>query len=166
MKLIPASIARCTMRTQSSWSGLPTAPNIMAPRQSGLTLMPVAPRVRKSMLLIEAGYRRYPASPSSEIVCDRAPECPGREVRRFARTSGSVDIGYAGDVIHVRQILDIGRIGEPVAGSIRQLRVEDRTSRRAIHQLFEFGQVVAGLVVDVSAPRQQAVARQPQRFEI
>jgi hypothetical protein len=29
--------------------GLPQAPNIMAPRQSGLTLIPVRPRVRYSM---------------------------------------------------------------------------------------------------------------------
>ena len=29
------------IRTESSWSGLPQAPNIIAPRQSGLTLTPV-----------------------------------------------------------------------------------------------------------------------------
>ncbi len=34
------------MRAQSSWSGLPIAPNIMAPRQYVLTSMPVPPRVR------------------------------------------------------------------------------------------------------------------------
>ena len=31
---------------ESSWSGLPMAPNIIAPRQYGLTLMPVRPSVR------------------------------------------------------------------------------------------------------------------------
>src|SRR5687768_15319563 len=46
MKLMPSSSALWMMRTQSSWSGLPMPPNIIAPRQSGLTLMPVAPRVR------------------------------------------------------------------------------------------------------------------------
>jgi len=34
------------MATHSSWSGLPKAPNIMAPRQSVLTLTPVRPSVR------------------------------------------------------------------------------------------------------------------------
>src|SRR5271154_4373518 len=49
MKLIPASRAACTMRTQSSWSGFPHAPNIIAPRHSGDTRMPVGPRVRRSI---------------------------------------------------------------------------------------------------------------------
>src|SRR5215207_4384896 len=48
-KLIPASNARCAMRTQSSWPGLPHLPNIMAPRQYSLTRTPVLPRVRISM---------------------------------------------------------------------------------------------------------------------
>src|SRR5919206_471761 len=42
------------MRMESSWSSLPQAPNIMAPRQSGLTFTPVLPRVRYSMR--ERGY--------------------------------------------------------------------------------------------------------------
>ena len=46
MKLIPASTARWMMRIESSWSGLPHAPNIIVPRQSWLTCMPVVPRVR------------------------------------------------------------------------------------------------------------------------
>ncbi len=46
MKLIPASNARWMMRTESSWSGLPHSPNIMAPRHSGLTLTPVRPSAR------------------------------------------------------------------------------------------------------------------------
>src|SRR5918998_5016476 len=33
-----------------SWSGSPQAPNIMAPRQSGLTCIPVRPRLRYSMV--------------------------------------------------------------------------------------------------------------------
>src|SRR5919206_680416 len=49
MKLIPASSARWMMRIDSSWSGLPQAPNIIAPRQSGLTLTPVLPRMRCSI---------------------------------------------------------------------------------------------------------------------
>src|SRR5215208_2835041 len=49
MKLIPASSAAWMMRTESSWSLLPQSPNIIAPRQSGLTLTPVEPRLRSCM---------------------------------------------------------------------------------------------------------------------
>src|SRR5947207_10326027 len=49
MKLIPASSARWMMRIESLWSVLPQAPNIIAPRQSGLTCTPVRPRARISM---------------------------------------------------------------------------------------------------------------------
>src|SRR3954449_8666851 len=37
------------MRTDSSWSLLPQSPNIIAPKQSGLTLTPVLPRLRSCM---------------------------------------------------------------------------------------------------------------------
>ena len=44
---VDAGVERLWMiRTDSSWSGLPQAPNIMAPRQSGLTLTPVRPSGR------------------------------------------------------------------------------------------------------------------------
>src|SRR3954447_9429771 len=48
MKLIPASSAAWMIRMLSSWSGLPHAPNIIAPRQSGETLTPVRPSGRCS----------------------------------------------------------------------------------------------------------------------
>ncbi len=48
-KLIPASSARCMIRIDSSWSVLPQAPNIIAPRQSGLTSTPVRPSRRYSI---------------------------------------------------------------------------------------------------------------------
>ena len=48
MKLIPASSAAWMIRIESSWSGLPQAPNIIAPRQSGLTSTPVRPSCRCS----------------------------------------------------------------------------------------------------------------------
>src|SRR3954447_4090658 len=44
MKLTPASSAAWMMRIDSSWSGLPQEPNIMAPRHSSLTETPVRPR--------------------------------------------------------------------------------------------------------------------------
>src|SRR4051794_21841427 len=37
------------IRTESSWSLLPQSPNIIAPRQRGLTLTPVVPRLRSCM---------------------------------------------------------------------------------------------------------------------
>lgn len=51
-KLMPASSALWMIRTDSSWSGFPMAPNIIAPRQYGLTLMPVRPSVRYFMKLL------------------------------------------------------------------------------------------------------------------
>src|SRR3954470_22530092 len=49
MKLIPPSSARWMIRIDSSWSVSPQAPNIIAPRHSGLTWTPVRPNVRCSM---------------------------------------------------------------------------------------------------------------------
>ena len=46
MKLIPASSALWMIWIASSWSGLPNAPNIIAPRHSWLTETPVRPRGR------------------------------------------------------------------------------------------------------------------------
>jgi hypothetical protein len=45
-KLMPASRAAWMTRTDSAWSGLPTEPNIIVPRQYALTSMPVPPSVR------------------------------------------------------------------------------------------------------------------------
>ena len=39
------------MRIDSSWSGLPQAPNIIAPRHSWLTETPVRPRLRCSIVI-------------------------------------------------------------------------------------------------------------------
>src|SRR4051794_41118654 len=64
MKLTPASSARWMMRMDSSWSWLPQSPNIMAPRQSGLTYMPVRPRVRWSIGETLLPGRRAAASAS------------------------------------------------------------------------------------------------------
>ena len=48
-KLIPASSAAWIMRTDSSWSVLPMAPNIIAPSANSLTDMPVPPRILRFM---------------------------------------------------------------------------------------------------------------------
>src|SRR5205823_6733232 len=67
MKLIPASSARWMTRIDSSWSGLPQAPNIIAPRHSGLTCTPVLPRLRSSMpRSLLSGHRRL-------LGCHRRP---------------------------------------------------------------------------------------------
>src|ERR671916_687362 len=57
---MPASSARWMMRTDSSWSRSPQAPNIIAPRQSGLTLTPVRPSVRCSMRVETSDGRLSP----------------------------------------------------------------------------------------------------------
>src|SRR3954467_15885723 len=46
---MPASSAAWMMRIDSSWSGLPHDPNIIAPRHSLLTETPVRPRGRSSI---------------------------------------------------------------------------------------------------------------------
>src|SRR3954454_20765188 len=46
---MPASSAAWMMRIDSSWSGLPHEPNIIAPRHSLLTDTPVRPRGRGSI---------------------------------------------------------------------------------------------------------------------
>ena len=54
MKLIPASSAWWMILVASSWSELPNAPNIIAPRHIWLTEMPVRPRGRYSMMKLLA----------------------------------------------------------------------------------------------------------------
>src|ERR1700678_821145 len=56
------------MREQSSWSVLPQAPNIIAPKQSGLTSTPVRPSMRYPMganlpLWYRLQARPYPPAP-------------------------------------------------------------------------------------------------------
>src|SRR4051794_22706349 len=77
MKLTPASSARWMMRMDSSWSLLPQSPNIMAPRQSGLTYMPVRPRVRCSIAETLLPGRRAAASASGGGGGDGGREASG-----------------------------------------------------------------------------------------
>src|SRR2546423_13813855 len=63
---MPASSARWMILIESAWSVFPHAPNIIVPRQSGLTLTPVRPRLRRerssiapdSMARLRHGGRR------------------------------------------------------------------------------------------------------------
>src|SRR4051812_42401664 len=79
MKLIPASSARWMMRIDSSWSVLPQAPNIIAPRHSGVTLTPVRPSVRLS--ISRASLRHGQLEPRAVDQRGRA-EVVGAEVAR------------------------------------------------------------------------------------
>ena len=85
--VMPASSARWMMRTEVPWSFSPHAPNIIAPRQRGLTIMPVGPRLRGSMRLTVA---RTPllvgavllglATSSCTPAADPAPTPPSSDV--------------------------------------------------------------------------------------
>jgi hypothetical protein len=71
------------IRIDSSWSGLPQAPNIIAPRQSGLTWTPVAPSGRYST------RRAYRRAPSRALRVDVVAE-PGSASVLY-RTGGFLD---------------------------------------------------------------------------
>ena len=73
MKLMPASSAAWMTATDSSWSGLPQAPNIIAPRQRGLTFTPVRPRVR---YFIAASSSRATPGPLRRRTSGDAAEQP------------------------------------------------------------------------------------------
>src|SRR5262245_16815535 len=104
MKLIPASSARWTMRTQSAWSRLPIAPNIIAPRQSRLTRRPERPRVSYCMGVLlgrparaaRQGTAAAPAPPSpgsADPQVDRRREVALHgELERLVRAE-TVDVG-------------------------------------------------------------------------
>src|SRR5918995_1017123 len=88
MKLIPAPRAAWMIRIDSSWSGLPQAPNIIAPRQNLLTETPVRPSGRCSMVPScpnpTAGYRpAAAANPSAHFSEDPVHDLVGL-VRRVA----------------------------------------------------------------------------------
>src|SRR3954452_15193440 len=78
MKLMPASSARWMILIESSWSGLPQAPNIIAPRQSGLTWTPVLPSVRYSM------PRTYPSFVVEQLALHVEATRVARELARRA----------------------------------------------------------------------------------
>src|SRR5215204_2961994 len=68
MKLTPASSARWMIAIDLSWSVSPQAPNIIAPRQSGLTLTPVWPNVRSSMAAETSGRLVLAAVPERSDI--------------------------------------------------------------------------------------------------
>src|SRR4051795_2694198 len=74
MKLIPPSSAAWMIRTDSSWSVLPQSPNIIAPRQSGLTLTPVLPRLRSCMAAHLVDRREARLEPVARGAQVQAPD--------------------------------------------------------------------------------------------
>src|SRR5271166_6607694 len=86
MKLMPASSARWMIRTESSWSLFPHAPNIIAPRQSGLTVTPVLPSLRCSIATVNdpppaMGVQgKLGKDAGSVACCSREP--PRTQIRR------------------------------------------------------------------------------------
>src|ERR1700754_3690237 len=125
MKLIPASSARWMIRIESSWSWLPQAPNIMAPRHSGLTWTPVLPRLRYSI------PRTYPA-----FVVEQAPlhiQASGvaRELARRADHAMARD----DDADRVQRVGAADRAGEGgVAELARDLAVGGRLAVRDLDE--------------------------------
>src|ERR1700679_1852697 len=120
MKLIPASRARWTIAIDSSWSGLPKAPNIIAPRQSWLTEMPVRPSGRYSMGLLKwiacplslaerlSGSGREGAGPAGAEATARrsgrrAEALQGRVEDRLDQAGGAPDLADGDD-----QLEDLG----------------------------------------------------------
>src|SRR3954463_10677376 len=85
MKLIPASSARWMMRMLSSWSVSPHAPNIMAPRHSGLTWTPVRPSSRCS---IERTLLTHGRDVEAHVVQRRAHAGDDRGGERLAPFGG------------------------------------------------------------------------------
>src|SRR4051794_30164996 len=101
-----------------SWSGSPHAPNIMAPRQSGLTCIPVRPRLRYSMVRTYArtvrGYARSgrPPAPGCDLLVG------GPRLRHLA-----VHLGLRGVRHHLRRgalDLGLGRAGDHLLLALHQ----------------------------------------------
>src|SRR3954454_515877 len=77
------------IRIDSSWSRLPHSPNIIAPRQSGLTLTPVAPRLRSCMApqlvdRCEPGFK--------SVARGAQVEAPDTRALRTSEPRGFVDV--------------------------------------------------------------------------
>src|SRR3954454_522777 len=92
---MPASSAAWMMRIDSSWSGLPHEPNIIAPRHSLLTETPVRPRGRSSMSglggVLVVGHVLAPGHRAPGLV-----ELLHRDVGHEAVRCGAVPVVLAG----------------------------------------------------------------------
>src|SRR3954451_19819775 len=145
MKLIPASSARWMIRIESSWSVLPQAPNIIAPRQSGLTCTPVLPSVRYSI------PRTYPSLVVEQLALHFQATCVARQL------AGGADDPVArdddGDRVDGVRVPD--RAGD-AAELARELAVGDGLAvgdldERVPHALLELGAARRELQVELLA---------------
>src|SRR3954470_12676016 len=122
---MPASSAAWMIRVDLSWSGSPHAPNIMAPRHSGLTWTPVLPRERYSI------PGTYPA-----FVVEQ-PALHIQAAGVAGELAGRADDAVAGDD-DADRVQDVGaadRAGEAgVAELARDLAVGDGLAVRDLDQ--------------------------------
>src|SRR5215216_2018897 len=126
MKLIPASRARWMIRIDSFSSLLPQSPNIMAPRHSGLTYMPVRPRVRWSI-----AQTLLPAIASARGGEDRGGDPAGLDEREV-RVRIALGDGVDGDLGVEPDTDDVIAAGGEVAGDGELLRGRARDAQLAL----------------------------------
>src|SRR3954452_14780948 len=116
-KFTPASSAVCSIRTPSSWSGLPHLPSIIAPNAYSLTEMPVPPRIRRFM-----GSTLMANKAPGQVTLNLAPPVPGGK-RRAGDTGGMSDAAELGAFLKARRAaLDPADLGLPPG--ITQRRVK------------------------------------------
>src|SRR4051812_28249465 len=150
MKLIPASSAAWMIRIESSWSGLPHDPNIIAPRQSSLTETPVRPSSRCSMkiLLVSGlagplrgagvGVRRRPAAEEPEGLLVARARLGGVGEDREPAVGGEIEalevqlevaddrVAEALDAVEVEAYVVRGPVGAELLAPRRELADEVR----------------------------------------
>src|SRR3954453_9233249 len=114
MKFTPASSAALMMAALSSWSGLPQAPNIMAPRHSGLTFTPVRPKVRYFTCVLPHPVD-LPGHPSAQDV-QRSP------TSRSGRAVLPGEAGGAEEDAHEMGLQRRGRVGRRAGAHHRRRR--------------------------------------------
>ena len=98
MKLIPASSAVWMIRIDSSWSGLPHAPNIIAPRQNLLTDTPVRPNWRCSIGSPFLAPRSSYAGPAYETRSNGHASASQRETSSRSAASPSAWVTRTHDI--------------------------------------------------------------------
>src|SRR5690242_5519815 len=128
---MPASSAAWIVRIPSSWSGLPHAPNIIAPRQRGLTCTPVWPSSRVSMsrtidkvdhvasrvIQTETDLRELIGGSPTDVVVSKISDHLNSLTRQFidrspfvcvatASPDGGLDVSPRGDPSGFVRILD------------------------------------------------------------
>src|SRR3954451_13544273 len=139
------------IRIESSWSVLPQAPNIIAPRHSGLTWTPVLPRLRYSM-----AERRYPLL----VIEQRALGLQPARVARQRAVGADHAVARVDDRDRVAAVGAPDRAGD-AAELTGQLAVGDRLAVRDLAQARPDGALEGGAVLG-----QRQVERGPLAGEV